>query len=234
MSKKKKSIPDSNKESLNRQKNIFANFKWSYVINFLITLIGVFGGVYLSNLYFQSSKNESTINKFNLLYTECYQNFSIGQLIYLQLNDTSRTDYAFQLLYVGISNSLLQDNNFYSVGSAELYDLILNNASLTSELNKRLELYSKAFQYDQSRFENLGLLYNISRSIAYNARIRQRLRDKNLVRQVITEIHEQNMQDHQAIVKIILDGEYEYFYKDSILTTPTSWKEIRTIDPIFE
>jgi len=86
----------------------------------------------------------------------------------------------------------------------------------------------------KNRFANLGLLYNISRSIAYNARIRQRLRDKNLVRQVITEIHEQNMQGIQAIVKIILDGEYEYFYRDSILTTPTSWKEIRTIDPIFE
>lgn len=230
MSKTKKHRPDSNKEPSNGQKNIFANFKWSYVINFIITLTGVFCGVTLSNWVAQSSKNESTNNNFNQLYTECYHNLGSCKQIYYQLNDTSFTDFIFPLIYVDVSNKLILDDNFYNVGNIELYDLLLTYNNLAENLNMQLDSYIESYINDNSLMTNEILLMQTSMFIAINYRIRKRLRELNLVTHIITDINKKNLKELKKVAQAVLEGNFIMVRGDSSKNLPKSWKKLSIED----
>ncbi len=230
MPKKKNNRLDSTKEPSNRQNNILANFKWNYVINFFITLVGVFLGVSLSNWSNQSFKNESTTNNFNLLYTECATNLTVCKEIYIQLNDTSFTDYDFPLIFLDVSNKLIRDDNFYNVGNIELYTLLLLYLNEAKNLKLQLNSYSVSFLNDKSMVLNEILLLKTSMLIALNYRIREKLRDFNLVTHFVTNMHYENLKELKKIAQAVIEGNFNLSIKDSTYALPKSWKQLNIND----
>lgn len=230
MPKKKKNIIDSSKGSPNRQKNILANFKWNYVINFFVTIVGVFLGVSLSNWSTHSFKNEITKNTLNLLYDECFHNLAACRQIYLQLNDTSFTNYDFPLVIIDISNKLILDDNFYNVGNIELFTLLSRYLKVAKNLNSKLDSYSESFPNDKSLVLNEILILETSMLIALNYRIREKLRDLNLVTQWATDMYSVTQKELEKIAQAVIDGKFNVIIKDSTYALPKSWKQLSIKD----